>query len=690
MPETSPAPEEKIKHPSANAEQSSAGNAPSANTPGGGTSRKIPVIKLQSQGPELVFRIPPKKASSTPESTPVSETPSKEPVEPAIPEKSTPPPPPPPQPPQPPPQIQIAETEPVIQISATEEQDKEKLPEKEKKIPVAIIDRDEEVELTLPKSKSQTEEERKQKLREKLEMLKTRGRHVSSAQSYATQPSSRLPDETPLPKAEGASQPEQIETAPVRSFFSRAAPWIKLGAGVIAVLIIILVLLKLRADEKRRQRERYLFIKQEMNIVDGIYSNMLASRGRIVQFATKAKFYADEAQNMLFTVLKERIENVEPDEETTDVVLQPARPIPLPSPSAPAGTSAGSSENLSSSDEKPPAGLLSRKELEAMRGTSTGVVATTSPPPSVTSTPGPQPKSPPRKEKPPEPAIKKLTRQVLKDALVISNENQNVSSIISEDENLRSQAFTYLDPVMLQRCHTKLEADLRSITDTELRVKDMFANIESNYMEIARIKQNFEVEERKRKQEEEKRKQERERRTLIEHEQNLIKTDQMYASGLLKEDKCNEAIKYLEGKMGQYKTEEASQNLNILIERYKKIAELKKLLIDCINSDPFQWGWGTGSSARDVLKADETGVTLRGGDVVAWSKISFPQLTRFVDHYLSSKKKEKKLLAELALSFALYCYETNETDKAYDYADRAGVLYPAITPEILKLLPKTR
>lgn len=677
MSDVTPKPEE-LKQSIGN---SLAGRETSVDNSGASTSKKPPVIKIQSQGNELVFKIPPKQTQASTDSSSGGKevsadkcetSPSKE----SSPVKI---------------QLQTEGHEQVVQISKLPDTDEitkqSSTEEKEKKIPVAIIEEDEQQELHLPQSKSLTDTERRKRLREKLEQIKNKDRQASASRTSKTMVSSSSLTETlSPPKADAVLQTEQVESAPERSFLSRAAPWIKLGIILIVVLILGLIFIKLRADEKRRQRERYLFVKQEMGIVDGIYSNMVASKIRISQIATKAKNYADEAQKMLFAVLKEKIVLEDTDvDETSDFFFQLRRPLPSTLSPQPSPT-ATSRESSSLSDEKLPAGLLSKKDLESMRDVRPAVASSTN----ITPVTSPAYKAPPKKEKPPEPPIKRLTRQVLIDARVIERDAQTVSSLISEAETARSEAFLYHDPAMLQRCHTKFDGDLRYIAETETHLKETFANIESNCMEIATIKQNFEIEERKRKQLEEEIRLQRERRALIEREQNLVKTDQMHASSLLKEDKCPEAIKYLEGRVGQYKTEEANQQLTILIERYEKIAKLKELLAECINSEPFRWGWGYGSSARDVIKAGDTGITIRGGEVVAWNKVGLPQLTRFVDHYISSKKKEKKLLGELALAFGLYCYENNEPDKAYDYADRAGVLHPALTPDILKLLPRKR
>lgn len=687
MSDVKPTPEEKSKQTQASIGSSSAGGGTSANNSGASMSPKPPIIKIQSHGTELMFKIPPKQIQASTDSPSAGAK-----FSPDKPETST--------SKEIPPvkiQLQTEGNEQVVQISNLPNVDEitiqSSIEEKEKKIPVAIIEEDEQQELHLPQSKPLTDTERRKKLREKLEQIKNKKIQPSASRTYKTPVSSSSPESSSPPEADAGLQSEQVESTPERSFLSRAAPWIKLGAIFIVVLILGFIFIKLRGDAKKRERARYLFVKQEMEAVDGIYSNMLVSKIRVNQIATKAKNYSEEAQKMLFAVLKEKIVVEDTDmDETSDSFFQLRRPLPSTSPPQPSPTptaTATSRKDSPSSDENLPAGLLSKKDLESMREAQLANPAITGTTNAPTVTP-PVYKVPPKKEKSPEPPIKQLSRQVLIDARLIARDAQTVSSLVSEAETARSEAFLYHDPAMLQRCHTKIEGDLRYITEIEVRLKETFANIESNYMEIATIKQNFEIEEGKRKQLEEERRLERERRALIEREMNLGKTDQIHASGLLKEDKCPEAIKYLQGRVGQYKTEEANQNLIVLIERYKRIAKLKELLAECINSEPFQWGWGYGSSARDVIKADDTGVTIRGGEVVAWNKVGLPQLTRFVDHYISAKKKEKKLLGELALAFALYCYENNEIDKAYDYADRAGVLYPALTPDILKLLSRKR
>jgi hypothetical protein len=88
---------------------------------------------------------------------------------------------------------------------------------------------------------------------------------------------------------------------------------------------------------------------------------------------------------------------------------------------------------------------------------------------------------------------------------------------------------------------------------------------------------------------------------------------------------------------------------------------MRKDLIDSINEKAFSWGWGSGASARDIVKASEQGITLNDSTAIyPWKAVNIPQMLKIVDHYIDAREPLNSTKKYLSLGAAVYCDEHSE------------------------------
>jgi serine/threonine protein kinase len=163
-------------------------------------------------------------------------------------------------------------------------------------------------------------------------------------------------------------------------------------------------------------------------------------------------------------------------------------------------------------------------------------------------------------------------------------------------------------------------------------------------------------------------------RTASEIQQ--AKNDQADMRILFDANNFLEAIEQLKQRVGNYETEKGKSAIQLLIGRYEHLARMKSALIAGMQQTRYPWGWGFGNSARDIMTADEKGITAKGLPApVPWSSVTTPQMLKLVDFYLSSPLKARSRI-DLAFGAAIYCDEFGQQgrDLATRYAERANAL----------------
>jgi len=215
--------------------------------------------------------------------------------------------------------------------------------------------------------------------------------------------------------------------------------------------------------------------------------------------------------------------------------------------------------------------------------------------------------------------------------------------------------------------------------------KELYDAVREKYVEIekereahdAAVKAQREAELAEQKRLEEEAARERERLALerqAETEKEQAKADKEAMTELFTLHDFDTIVSTLEGKLAEYQTEGGKAAFMVVLDRFKYVAGMRTILIGAINAEPFPWGWGTGTSARDVEKASLKGVSIVGSSAVyPWKAVSVRQMLKFVDHYLASRKLKATDKANLAFGAAIYCDEFGEKGraKAKVYLNRA-------------------
>lgn len=160
----------------------------------------------------------------------------------------------------------------------------------------------------------------------------------------------------------------------------------------------------------------------------------------------------------------------------------------------------------------------------------------------------------------------------------------------------------------------------------------------------------------------------------VEREQQAAQADHGSVTELFQKHQFSAVVQALEQKRNNYNTKAGLAALERYIDRFEYALTMQKELIKNINSHPFAWGWGSGTSARDVVNASREGITVKGKSaIIPWEHISIAKMLRFADHYLDLRETRISSKANIAIGAAVYCDEFGKEGraKAKTYLNRA-------------------
>ena len=151
-----------------------------------------------------------------------------------------------------------------------------------------------------------------------------------------------------------------------------------------------------------------------------------------------------------------------------------------------------------------------------------------------------------------------------------------------------------------------------------------------------------------------------------ETEQAKIEHDSMKTSAEFSNNEFSLIVKKLKKQKKEYQTASGRNALKVFIDRYQHMVIMRETIIKCVNENQFFWGWGHGSSARDITKASQTGFSIKDSSAVyPWKSVSIIQMLKFVDHYISDRKTPILDKRKMAIGAAVYCDEfDNEKAKS--------------------------
>ena len=195
---------------------------------------------------------------------------------------------------------------------------------------------------------------------------------------------------------------------------------------------------------------------------------------------------------------------------------------------------------------------------------------------------------------------------------------------------------------------------------------------------------------KKHAEEEAKKKADEEQKALVDAEIQRASASHEETKPLLKEQRYKDAVAALKPKLEDYKTDEGRKALEVIIERYTRLEQLRLFFVERLKADPFRWGWTQGGAQQDILSADDKSIKITSG-VIPWNQVGTRQMLQFLRRYLGNDKATASLplrkVAEMNLAAAIFCYENGGLDAAVRYATKAVELLPTIKDDVQQLLP---
>jgi hypothetical protein len=139
--------------------------------------------------------------------------------------------------------------------------------------------------------------------------------------------------------------------------------------------------------------------------------------------------------------------------------------------------------------------------------------------------------------------------------------------------------------------------------------------------------------------------------------------------------------------MARLKTPEAGAAARPIVERARRLQDLKAFLIESINAHPFRWGWSKGRNAsEDITGADDEGIKIRTGSV-PWTRINSTQFMKILEHYLEGAGLRPQVNARRYLAMALLMEERGEPAAMRACVAKALAAMPAIQKEVDLVMP---
>ena len=280
----------------------------------------------------------------------------------------------------------------------------------------------------------------------------------------------------------------------------------------------------------------------------------------------------------------------------------------------------------------------------------------------------------------PEPAMEVAPAEPLSPA-------HRVAKAIVQDVNLlqvlATKAKTMLEEASLEHRRARTAATSREAAASAAkldalqerthllhdRAKNAHASGTEAYKELLTLRSKFEKAEALRKQEEE---EEAERQRLADaeaakqRELEEKRGEETVAASTTREaqklklpsNSFEDAIAEITAAMKHLDTDEGKAAFQSILDSYQYMLGMKQILTSAINAEPFKWGWGKGSTSRDIMKVTNRGFVIKGVDrPYTWAEVSTAQLIKLIDHYLKSKKLSATRKAQLAFGAAVYCSE---------------------------------
>ncbi len=376
--------------------------------------------------------------------------------------------------------------------------------------------------------------------------------------------------------------------------------------------------------------------------------------------------------------------------------LQPEEPVaPFPGPkqeSTPQREGDSSAIEKKADGTEMPAGMLTRAQLDAGRN------KTMAPPPAAPR-PGPEPEDAVETVHP----IKVLAKRIAAIAAELQSNSEEVEQIAVTCFANKSKVDTSRTSKDAAGNLATLTADLTSVSALHENSTTIFAALQTLSKEAGKMKDEKDTEEAARlkaiKEEEDRRNAEIEAQRKAEEYAELVKNEMELAEAARKMNEpfiaqlnFEEAATTVRSQVSDYKSKEGRESIAVLLDKYERLAKFKLFLIESINKTPYKWGYGRGTSTRDIASANDEGLQISGiPQTLPWDSVSPKLFLKITNHYLANKRTRIRVLGEGNLGAAIYCKEiANGNDAALlaarKYAETATEFCEDLQEHVERLL----
>jgi len=362
------------------------------------------------------------------------------------------------------------------------------------------------------------------------------------------------------------------------------------------------------------------------------------------------------------------------------VIAPPPEPEPEPSatPAEPSATNTTEQATNTAVVAAEPPSTTPVADATNTNGVDAAAVADVAPPPEA-------PAAPPAPEVPDHPVVAPA-RSALEAIQEIGVINLNLKNMLAEAEAINTA---------IQTSPTSVNAlsNLQTLRTIDANAKDMLSGAEQiekdkitgNFAklkaEVDKFQKDLDAQlaaereaERLRLEAERKERELRDYAERVARELQQAAQDRQGVRMFFDSNNFEEALKTLRQNQANYQTTEGKAAIAITTDRYDYLVRMKTALIASINESPYAWGWGSRAAARDIVKADEKGVYVKGvAQPFEWSGIQAQQMLQMINHYLKLPTVRSSVKREIAFGAAIYCdkFGPQARDSAKKFGDKA-------------------
>jgi len=174
-------------------------------------------------------------------------------------------------------------------------------------------------------------------------------------------------------------------------------------------------------------------------------------------------------------------------------------------------------------------------------------------------------------------------------------------------------------------------------------------------------------------------------RALIARERNAVKQACAAVKPMIPEYDFDGAVSRLTHVRSQLKTKEAKTDMAPYLERMALLAKSKQDMIDNLNKARYRWGWGSGTTAVDIIGGDKQTLWLPTKKI-PWKDVPFPQFTKLLKYYVDMTEERLSTRADRALAMAILYNESNMPEQSKASEALAIQLVEAIRDKAERLL----